>query len=128
MLSIWSCPISTKQLFLKIDVPKRQKKSLKSNWEAVSFYYIYKLCTCILLQTIFSQAFLKYSTEAFLKDFADFPLYGIVKHLIIYYAEAVWYFSHYQFTTLTPFLIKILDQLLSSNIFLWLFQLIHVWK
>ena len=35
MLWIWSCPVSTKELFLKIVVPKRQTKSLKSNCEVV---------------------------------------------------------------------------------------------
>ena len=33
----------------------------------------------------------------------DFPLYGIVKYLIIYFAEAFRYFFNYQFTTLLPF-------------------------
>ena len=103
MLWIWSCPVSTKELFLKIAVPKRQTKSLKSNCEVVSFYYICKLYAWNLLRVIFPQAFLKNFAKAFLKDFADFPLYGIVKNLIIYFAEAFWCFSHYQFTTLLPF-------------------------
>ena len=76
MLWIWSYPVSTKKLFLKIAVPKRQTKSLKSN------YYIFKLYRWNLLRTIFSQVFLKDFAKAFLKDFADFPLYGIVKNLI----------------------------------------------
>ena len=100
MLWIWSCPVGTKEFFLKTAVPKRQTKSLKSNCEIVSFYYICKLYTWNLLQTIFSQAFLKDFAKSFLKDFADIPLYGIV---IIYFAEVFWYFSHYQFTTLLPF-------------------------
>ena len=83
MLWIWSCHVSTKELLFKIAVPKWQTKSLKSNCEAVSFYYICKLYTWNLLQTIFSQAFLKDFAKAFLKGFADFPLYGIVKNLII---------------------------------------------
>ena len=62
--------------------------------------------------------------KAFLKDFADFPLSGIVKNLIIYFAGAFWCFSHYQSFTLLPFLSKFL----SRNTFLWLFQLTHVWK
>ena len=34
----------------------------------------------------------------------DFPLYGMVKkNLIIFFAKAFRYFSHYQFTTLLPF-------------------------
>ena len=37
MLWMWSCPVSTKELFLKIAVLKRQKKSLKSTFEVVSF-------------------------------------------------------------------------------------------
>ena len=49
MLWIWSCPVSTKELFLKIAVPKRQTKSLKSNCEVVSFYYICKLCSVLYL-------------------------------------------------------------------------------
>ena len=48
-------------------------------------------------------AFFKDFAKAFLKDFAGFPLYGIVKNIIIYFAEAFWYFSHNQFTTLFPF-------------------------
>ena len=103
MLWIWSCPVSTKELFLKIAVPKRQTKSLKSNCEVVTFYYICKLYIWNWLWTIFSQAFLKNFAKAFLKDFANFPLYGIVKNLIIYFAEAFWYFSHYHFTTLLLF-------------------------
>ena len=103
MLWIWSCPVTTIDLFLKIAAPKRQTKSLKSNCEVVSFYYICKLYTWNLLKTIFSQAFLKDFAKAFLKNFADFPLYGIVKILIIFFAEAFWYFSYYQFTTLFPF-------------------------
>ena len=103
MLWIWSCPVSTKELFLKIAVPKRQTKSLKSNCEVVSFYYICKLYTWNLLSTIFSQVFLKDFAKAFLKGFADFPLYGILKNLINYVAENFWYLSHYQFTTLLPF-------------------------
>ena len=91
MLWIWSCPVSTKELFLKIAVPKRQTKSLKSACEVVNFYYVCKL----------------YASQAFLKDLAkitcDFFLYGIVSNLIIYFAEAFRYFSHYQFTTLLPF-------------------------
>ena len=39
----------------------------------------------------------------FAKITCDFPLYGIVKDLIIYFAKAFRYFSHYQFTTLHPF-------------------------
>ena len=56
-----------------------QATSLKSNCEVVSFYYIRKLYTWNLLQKIFSQVFLNNFAIAFLKDFADFPLYGIVK-------------------------------------------------
>ena len=112
---IWSCPVSTKELFLKIAVTKRQTKSLKSNCEVVGFYYICKLYTWHLLGIIFLQAFFEDVAKGFLKDFADFPLYGIVKNLIIYFAEAFRYFSYYQFTTLFPFLIKISDQLFSSN-------------
>ena len=98
MLWIWSCPVSTKELFLKIAVPKIQTKYSKSACEVVSFYYICKLHTRNLLRSI---------SQAFLKDFAkiicDFPLYGIVKNLIIYFAEAFRYFSHYQLTTHLPF-------------------------
>ena len=47
-----------------------------------------------------------------------------MQNLIIYFEDAFWYFCHYQFTTLLPFFIKILDHLFSRNIFLWLFQLI----
>ena len=41
-----------------------------------------------MLRTIFSQAFLK----DFSKCTCDFPLYGIVNNLIIYFAEASQYF------------------------------------
>ena len=100
MLWICSCLVSTKEVFLKIAAPKRQIRSLKSNCEVVIFYYICKLYTWNLLQTIFSQAFLKDFARAFLKDFAYFPLYEILKNRIIYFAEAFWCFCHYQFTTL----------------------------
>ena len=53
----------------------------------------------IVLKTTFSQAFLK----DFAKIICDFPLYEIVKNLIIYLADAFRYYSHYQFTTLLPF-------------------------
>ena len=96
MLWVWSCPINLKDLFHKIAVSERQAKSLKSNCEVVSFYYICKWYTWNLLRTNFSQAFLTDFAKAFFKDFADFPLYGIVKNLMIY-------FPHYQFTTLLPF-------------------------
>ena len=103
MLWIWSCPVSTKELFLKIAVTKRQTKSLKSNCELVSFYSVSKLYTWNLLETSFPQAFLKDSAKAFLKDFPDFLLCGIVKNLIIYFTESFWYFSHYRFATILLF-------------------------
>ena len=127
MLWILSCPVSTKELFLETAVLKRQAKSLKSNCEVASFYYIYKLFIWNLLETIFSQAFLKDFVKAFLKDFANFPSYGIVKNLIISFAETFWYFSHYRFITLLPFLSKFWISF-SRKTFLWLFQPIHVWK
>ena len=117
MLWVWSCSVSTEELFLKMAVPKRQAKSLKSNYEVVSFYYICKPYTWNLWRKIFSQVFFKDFAKAFLKDFADFPLYGIVKDLIIFFAEAFRYFSHYQFTMLLHFFIKILDQLFLRNTF-----------
>ena len=42
---IWFYHVSTKVLFLKIAVPKKQAKSLKSTCEVVSFCYICKLYT-----------------------------------------------------------------------------------
>ena len=99
MLWKWSFPLSTKELFHKITVPKRQTKSLKTTSEAVSFYYICKLYTWDLLKAIFSQAFLK----DFAKTTCNFALYEIIKNLIIYFAEAFRYFSHCKFTTLLPF-------------------------
>ena len=42
----------------------------------------------IYYKQFFSQAFLKDFAKACLKYFADFPLYGIVKNPIIYFAEA----------------------------------------
>ena len=80
MLWIWSCPTSTKELFLKVAIPKRRTKSLKIICEVVSFYYICKLYTWNFLRTIFSQAFLK----DFAKITCDFPLHGIGKNLIKY--------------------------------------------
>ena len=59
MLWIWLCPVITNELLLKISVPKRQIKSLKTTREVVSFYYIYKLYNLNLPQTILSEAFLK---------------------------------------------------------------------
>ena len=131
MLWIWSCHVSTKELLFKIAVPKWQTKSLKSNCEVVSFYYICKLCTWNLLQTIFSQAFLKDFPKVFLNAFTDFPLHGIVKNpiipinpllrsFLIFFSLSIYHSS--------PFFIKDLDQLLPWNTFLWLFQLMHVWK
>ena len=90
MLWIWTCPVITKELFLKIAVPKRQTKCLKTTCEVVSFCYIYKLYTWNLLKTILSQAFLK----GFAKIASDVPLYGIVKYLIIYSAEVFQCFFH----------------------------------
>ena len=98
MLWIWFCPVSTKELLLKIAVPKRWTKSLKSTCEVVSFYYVCKLYNWNSLRTILSQAFL----NDFAKTTCDFPLYGIVKNVIICFVEAFWYFFHCQFTTLPP--------------------------
>ena len=39
----------------------------------------------------------------FAKITCDFPLYRIVKNLIIYFVEALRYFPHHQFTILVPF-------------------------
>ena len=90
-----SCPGSTKYLFIKIAVVKSQTKSTKSTCEVVSFYYICRLHIWNLLKTIFSQAFLN---KRFAKITYDLALYGIVKNLIIYFAEAFRSFSHYQST------------------------------
>ena len=38
ILWIWSCPVTTKELFLEIAAPKRQVKFLKITCEVVSFY------------------------------------------------------------------------------------------
>ena len=75
-------------------VPKGKTKYLKSK-----LHYIWKLYTWNLLRTIFSQAFHK----DFAKITSDFPLYGMVNNLIIYFTEAVRYFSHYQLTTFLIF-------------------------
>ena len=122
MLWIWSCPITTKKLFLKITAPKRQTKSLKTTCEVVNFYYICKLYTWNLLKTILAQAFLK----TFAKITCDVNLYRIIKNLIIYFAETFRCFSHDQFITLLLFSEQIFEQLFSKNIFQWLFQLIYV--
>ena len=54
---IWSCPVNTNELFLKIAVPKKQKKSLKGlvRYLAVIIFDIY-------LRKVFSQAFLNPKT------------------------------------------------------------------
>ena len=124
MLWTFSFPVNTKEWFLKMTVPKKQTKPLKSTCVVVSFYYIWKLYTWNLLRTIFLQAFFK----NFTKITCDFPLYGIIKNLIIYFAEAFRYFSHYQLPLFSLFHIKLLEKLFSRNTFLWLFQLIHIWK
>ena len=71
------------KLFLKIAAPKRQAKSLKTTFEVVRFYCICKLYTWNLWKAILSQAFLK----GFTKIACDVKLYGIVRNLIIYFAE-----------------------------------------
>ena len=77
MLWIWFCPVTSKELFLKIAAPKRQAKSLKTTCEVVSFYYICKLYTWNLLKTILPQAFFK----GFAKITCDVNLYGTVRNL-----------------------------------------------
>ena len=79
MLKIWSCPVTTKELFLKIPAPKRQRKSLKTTCEGVSFYYISKMYNCNLFKKTISQALL----NGFGKIAYDVNLYGTVKNLII---------------------------------------------
>ena len=90
-------PCTQEELFLKIAVPKWNTKSLKSTCEVLSFSFISKLK--FIKEKIFLQVFLK--------DFAritrDLSLYGIVNNLIIYFAKAFRYFSHYKFTTLLLF-------------------------
>ena len=83
MLWIWFCPVTTKELFLKIAAPKKQAKSLKTTCEVVSFYYICKLYIWDLWKTIPSQAFRK----GFAIIACDVKLYGTVRNLIIYFAE-----------------------------------------
>ena len=77
-----------------------------------------------LLKTIFSQEFIKDFAKAFLEDFGDFPLHGIVKNLIIYLAEAFLIFFSLSIYLSSPFSNEVLDRVFSSNTFLWLFQLI----
>ena len=109
MLRIWYSPVSTKELLLKISVPKMQAKSLKSTCEVVSFYYICKLYTWNLLRTIFLQAFRK--------DFAEITCNStwIVKNLIFYFAEASQYFFHCQFTTFLPFSYHVFGAIFSAE-------------
>ena len=127
MLWIWFCPVTTKELFLKIAAPKRQAKSLKTTCEVVSFYYICKLYTWNLWKTILSQAFLK----GFAKIACDVKLYGTVRNLIIYFAETFQclLLLFYKFITLLLFsLLQMFEQLFSRKTSQCLFQLIHVWK
>ena len=121
MLWIWSCPVTTKELFLKIAAPKKQAKSLKTTCEVVCFYYICKLYTRNLLRTILSQAFL----NGFAKITCDVNLFGTVKNLIIYFAQTFRCFSHDQFITLLLFSYQIFETLFSRNTSKWLFQLIY---
>ena len=127
MLWIWFCPVTTKELFLKIAAPKRQAKSLKTTCEVVSFYYICKLYTWNLWKTILSQAFLK----GFAKIACDVKLYGTVRNLIIYFAETFrcLLLLFYEFITLLLFsLLQMFEQLFSRKTSQWLFQLIYIWK
>ena len=116
MLWIWFCPVTTKELLLKIAAPKRQAKSLKTTGEVVSFYYIYKLYTWNVLKAILSQAFLK----GFAKIACDVNLYRTVKNIIIYFAENFRCFSHDQFFTLLLFSYHIFEQFFSRNTSQWL--------
>ena len=122
MLWIWFCPVTTKELFLKIAAPKRQAKSLKTTCEVVSFYYICKLYTWNLWKTILSQAFLK----GFAKIACDVKLYGTVRNLIIYFAETFQclLLLFYKFITL----LQMFEQLFYRKTSQRLFQLIHVLK
>ena len=52
-------PCKPKELFPKVAVPKRQKKSLKTTCELVTFYYICKLYTWNFLKIIFSPGFFR---------------------------------------------------------------------
>ena len=54
---IWSCPVSTKKLFLKIALPRKQAKFLETTFEVVIFYYMCKLYTWNLLKTFFPKHF-----------------------------------------------------------------------
>ena len=38
MLSIWFCPATTKELFLKMAAPKREAKSLKTTFSTFASY------------------------------------------------------------------------------------------
>ena len=49
---IWSCPVSTKKLFLKIALPRKQAKFLETTFKVVIFYYMCKLYIWNLLKTI----------------------------------------------------------------------------
>ena len=121
MLWIWSCPVSTEEMFLKIAAPKRQTKSSKSNCE-VAFITFIRCTPEIYYKQFFSQAFFKDFAKALLKDFADFPLYGIVKNLIIYFAKL---FDIFLVINLPLF--PLFYQTFASASFkehLWLFQLI----
>ena len=94
-------------MFLKIAVSKRQTKSLKTTCQVVSFYYICKLYTWNLLKTTFSQAFIK----NFAKITCDFPLYGMVKNLMICFAEAFQYFFIINLSHFPLFLITFLEHI-----------------
>ena len=114
MLWIWFCPVTTKELFLKIVAPKRQVNSLKTTCVVVSFYYIFKLYTWNLWKTILSQECLK----GFAKIAYDVKLYGTVRNLIINFAETFLclLLLFYKFITLLLFsLLQIFEQLFSRK-------------
>ena len=119
MIQIWSCPV-----FLKIVASKRQAKSLKTTCEVVLSHL-----QAVHLESINNK---NNSFTSIFKGFAKIPcdvsFNGIVKNLIIYFAETFRYFSHDQFIFLLLFSQQMFEQRFSRNTSQWLFQLIYILK
>ena len=130
MLWIWFCPVTTKELFLKIAAPKRQAKSLKATCKVVSFYYICKLYTWNIWKQ-FSQAFLK----GFAKIACDVKLWNSKKSNNLLCRNFSMFINNYYFINLLLFSFFFFSKCLSS-FFLGKSpsdcvketQKIHVWK
>ena len=117
MLWIGSCPVDTKELFLKIAVSKRQIKSLKSNCEVISFI-TFVSCTP---EIYYKQFFRKHFSRILLKNLLKILLICLFwnsktsnnllrRSFLIFFSLSIYRTS--------PCFIKIFGQLFSRNTFL----------